>query len=125
MILIIAGSRNINDYDMVKPLIDAFLVYGVREVVSGGANGVDKLGELWAYENNVPCTVMKAKWHLYGNKAGPMRNREMARYANERARLMLDGRAGCLVIRNAVSPGSEHMAATARADGLIVMEHIL
>lgn len=47
---IIAGSRTINDYLLVKKLIGRAIKYyrvDITEVVSGGAIGVDKLGEKW------------------------------------------------------------------------------
>lgn len=50
---IIAGSRDIDDYNAIKTAITNS-GYVVTEVVSGRAKGVDKLGEKWATDNNIP-----------------------------------------------------------------------
>ena len=50
---IIAGSRRITDYEIIKESIKES-PYSISEIVSGGARGVDKLGEKWAWENNIP-----------------------------------------------------------------------
>lgn len=126
MILIVAGSRNIADYDLVSNYIAKIAKrIKIDEIVSGGAKGVDTSAELWAYQNHVPCKVFRAKWDLYGKSAGPRRNEEMAQYVVDRIRYSLDGQGVCLVIRHEVSPGSEHMARTAREWGLQTVEHIV
>jgi len=80
MRLIIAGGRNYaltpgdcNRLDLIK---------GVTEVVSGGASGADHGGELWAQCKRLQLTVMRADWHRHGRAAGPIRNKEMAKYAD-------------------------------------------
>jgi hypothetical protein len=50
-------------------------------VVSGGAPGVDTLAERWAEQHDIPVTGFPAEWSRYGKKAGPIRNKEMAGYA--------------------------------------------
>lgn len=78
MIVIIAGSRGIDDYETVKRAIGSS-GFKITEVVSGGCKGVDKLGERWAHENNIPIKVFKADWSI-GKCAGPIRNHAMAIY---------------------------------------------
>ena len=51
--------------------------YGFTTVIHGGAEGADKLGGTWAELKRIPVEEYKAKWHLYGRAAGPMRNRQM------------------------------------------------
>lgn len=70
--------------------------FDISEVVSGGASGVDKMGERWARENGAKVSVFKAEWNdishpealvktnsygKYNAKAGFIRNEEMALYA--------------------------------------------
>ena len=65
--------------------------------MSGGAKGVDNLGERWAKRNDIPCKKFPAKWDdleaegaviksgQYGDynaKAGFDRNLQMAEYAD-------------------------------------------
>lgn len=56
--------------------------FKVTEVVSGGADGIDKCGENWADYECVDKTVMHANWTGRGRSAGPHRNERMARYAD-------------------------------------------
>lgn len=78
---IIAGSRAITDYRAVKRAIRDSC-YTVAEVVSGGASGVDILGEKWARAHSIPVKRFPADWELHGKSAGPIRNKEMANYAD-------------------------------------------
>ena len=83
MKVIIAGSRDFNDYEAVKNYADHILSNqsGI-EIVSGGANGADKLGEQYAKEKGYKLTIFKADWDKYGKSAGPKRNAQMAEYAD-------------------------------------------
>lgn len=81
MKVIIAGCRDFNDYAHVCRAIKES-EFEITEIVSGGANGVDKLGERYAKENNIPVKKFPADWNKYGKGAGPKRNGEMAEYAD-------------------------------------------
>lgn len=76
---IIAGSRNFSDYDALKTICDK---HQITEVVCGGAKGADALGERYAQENNIPVKYFRADWDKYGRSAGPIRNEQMAQYAD-------------------------------------------
>ena len=81
MKVIIAGTRSVHDYSLVVQAVQRS-GYGITEVVSGCATGIDRLGEQWARANNVPIKEMPADWNRHGNSAGPQRNRAMAEYAD-------------------------------------------
>lgn len=81
MKVIIAGSRSVEDYSLVVQAMQR-CGYDVTEVVSGCATGVDTLGERWARANNIPIKEMPANWNRDSKAAGPIRNREMAKYAD-------------------------------------------
>lgn len=81
MKVIIAGSRNVNDYSLVVQAVQRS-GFTITEVVSGCATGIDRLGEQWAIANNIPIKEMPADWNTHGNSAGPQRNRAMAEYAD-------------------------------------------
>lgn len=61
MKVIIAGSRNITDYELLKKTIKES-GYNITHILSGGAKGVDTLAERYAKENNIPITVIHADW---------------------------------------------------------------
>ena len=52
------------------------------EIVSGTANGADKLGEKYANDNGYPIKQFSANWDKYGKSAGYKRNAQMADYAD-------------------------------------------
>ena len=83
--LLIAGSR---DLDLKYPLsISDFVRYfigyeKVDEIISGGAKGIDSLGEMYANYNTIPIKRFEADWYTHGKAAGPLRNQKMAKYAD-------------------------------------------
>jgi hypothetical protein len=89
--LIIAGTR---DFAIGNGMMNALLVHfgleeKVKEIVSGGARGVDSAGESWAKEMKQLCgenalvvTLFPADWTKHGKAAGPIRNKEMAEYSD-------------------------------------------
>lgn len=99
MRLIIAGSRDITDYDLIVEKLDVILsAYMPDEVVSGGARGVDSLGEQWAIAHQIPIKRFPADWRQYGKSAGYKRNVEMAAYATH-----------LVAFWNGQSRGTKHM----------------
>ena len=83
---IIAGTRTFTDYQLVLKTmaeIAASIPKSRIEIISGGASGADKLGELFARRNGLKLTVFPAEWKRYGYSAGPIRNRQMAEYAGK------------------------------------------
>lgn len=81
MKVIIAGPRNCYDVQALDRAI-AESGFEITEVVSGCATGVDHLGEMWARSRWIPIKEFPADWKRLGRKAGPIRNRQMALYAD-------------------------------------------
>jgi hypothetical protein len=80
--LIIAGCRNGNvDIDDISFILDE-LNFTPAEVVSGGSGSVDEAGERFADAVGIPKKIFVAKWGEFGRAAGPIRNKEMAEYAD-------------------------------------------
>lgn len=73
MIVAIVGSRTINDYELFKAATKQS-GFEITEIVSGGANGVDKLAERYARENNIPIKILRPDWDKFGKSAGIRRN---------------------------------------------------
>jgi len=82
MKVIIAGGRKFYAYrsDITKAILDSG--FHVTEIVSGGATGIDGCGEAYARNDNIPLTLFPANWEVYGDAAGPIRNKQMAEYAD-------------------------------------------
>lgn len=102
---IIAGSRNITDMNLVTQAV-ASIDWRITEVVCGEANGVDKLGKQWAIDNGIPVTSFPANWKI-GKAAGPIRNKQMADYAE-----------ALIAIMSPDSKGTQDMINKAHANGL-------
>jgi len=83
MKVIIAGGRNFKDYNFLKNKCNFFMKNLKNiEIISGMANGADKLGLQYASENNLPVTEFPADWKKFGKRAAYIRNRQMAVYAD-------------------------------------------
>lgn len=101
--VIVAGSRTFNDYPQLKRKLDHILKDKDQiEIVSGKAEGADKLGEIYANEKGYPVKPFPANWNL-GKIAGYLRNKEMAEYAD-----------ACVVFWDGTSPGTKMMIDLAR-----------
>lgn len=81
--VIIAGCRDFTDYALLRSFADQTLA-GTEdvEIVSGGARGADALGERYAKERGRSLKVFPADWKKWGAAAGPIRNGQMADYAD-------------------------------------------
>jgi hypothetical protein len=81
MKIIVAGSRSISDEATVH---EAILSSGLNftELVSGGAKGVDSTAEALAKEYGLPVKRFLPNWKKHGKSAGPLRNKQMADYAD-------------------------------------------
>ena len=100
MKVIIAGSRTVTDYfEIVTALtLAGYTVSNLTEIISGTARGVDQLGELLAYKNNISIKKFPADWDKYGKSAGYRRNADMAKYAD-----------ALIAIWDGQSKGTKHM----------------
>jgi hypothetical protein len=94
--------------DVIEKAIDGS-GFHITQVVSGGARGVDSLGEMWAKEHDVPVKIFPAQWHVHGRSAGYRRNVEMAKNAD-----------ALIACWDEVSKGTKHMIDIAREKGLTV-----
>jgi hypothetical protein len=102
--LVVAGSRSftedMSDERAYKLCCSAIARLPVRptEIVSGGARGADTVGEKVAREHNIDLAVFEPDWDEHGRAAGPIRNQQMAEYAD-----------GVLAIWDCESRGTQSM----------------
>ena len=129
MRVIIAGSRNLNDYSLVCEAIEKS-GFVIDEIVSGNCKGCDMLGERYAKEHGIAVKLFPAKWNdlhqkgaiiktrenpwthkseRYCHNAGLLRNLEMAKYAN-----------ALIAIQTEPTPGTQHMIKVAKQQNISV-----
>lgn len=114
--LVVAGSRSIKGPEQVEPHLDRCLSRlrqkwpeTAVEIISGGAQGVDRIGEQWAAKNGLRCWRMQADWDRLGRAAGCLRNDMMAVFGTHLA-----------AIWDEISPGTAHMIEAAKRENLSV-----
>ena len=101
--VIIAGTRDFDNYELLKQKMDKILAGRVRNneeiiIVSGTARGADKLGERYAREKGYKIERYPANWDKYGKRAGYIRNEQMAKVAD-----------ACVCFWDEQSKGTKHM----------------
>lgn len=93
MKVIVAGSRSITDYNLVKAAIEES-GFEITEIISGHASmklmedgtwlpSVDRLAEQYSWDvlGKEP-RIYPARWKEFGKKAGILRNTEMSKYGD-------------------------------------------
>ncbi len=111
--IIVAGSRNFNNYRLLRSKLDE-IIAGISdeiEIVSGNARGADRLGERYASEHNITVALFPADWSVFGKPAGIIRNQIMLNYVSK-------GKALVVVFWDGESRGSLDMIRRARSAGI-------
>ena len=118
--VIIAGSRDFNDYKLLKKsaieiITKKTMLPDLTRIISGGARGADTLGERFANEMGLEISRFIPDWDGLGKRAGYVRNAEMAKFAVE------DNSYGVLIaFWDGQSRGTKHMIDLAKSYGLEV-----
>lgn len=118
--LLVAGSRNYNNYQEMSERLD-YVLSNQNEVVivSGGAGGADTLAEQYANERGYQCEVFPAQWHdienlppsaigyrrdgtPYRKRAGYERNTQMHEFISQHSNR------GCICFWDGRSKGTAH-----------------
>lgn len=114
--VIIAGGRDFKDYELLERICDHYLqnkgsdiqiVSGKQKSVdrdTGEEYGADFLGEVYAKKRGFTVEPFPANWSKHNNSAGPIRNGEMAKYAD-----------ALIAFHDGESRGTKNMIETARA----------
>lgn len=110
MKVIIAGGREVSDYEVVRQAViqsGYWKEFGRNiEVVCGMARGADLLGYEFAKRNGLVIHEFPADWEAHGKAAGHIRNAVMGSFARDH-----DGR--LLAVWDGVSKGTLGMIAWA------------
>lgn len=100
--LIVAGGRDFHNKGLLKDALSDIALVQLADksvsIVSGMANGADKLGWQFAKANGVQCYEFPADWEKYGKWAGYKRNEDMAKFSD-----------GLLAFWDGKSRGTKHM----------------
>lgn len=102
--LLIAGSRSIDNFDLEK-----FIPNDTDLIISGGAQGIDLLAEIFADKKKISKLILRPKYNLYGRAAPLKRNEEMVDIAD-----------GVLIIWDGKSKGTLHTINYARKKSKIL-----
>jgi len=85
MKIAIVGSRKFNDYQLLKKIINEYIVQlnnAKITIVSGGAKGADALAEKFSQEFDCEMKVFYPNWELFGRNACSVRNMQIVTYAD-------------------------------------------
>lgn len=98
---IIAGGRDfVGHEEHLVWLMNLSCCMAITEIVSGGATGADAYGEEFARIMAYPLAKFPADWNKHGRAAGPIRNRQMAEYAD--ALILFPGGKGAADMKSAM-----------------------
>ena len=92
MILLIVGSRSIKEFDLEKHIPPEATL-----IVTGGANGVDKLAERYADKKRLSKLILRPEYSVYGKGAPLKRNEKMVDICDI-----------ALIVWDGVSKGTKH-----------------
>ena len=92
MKLMIVGSRSITDFEL-----SPYIPKEVDTIISGGADGVDRLAEQYADSHHLSKYIIRPRYDLYGRAAPLRRNEQMADIAD-----------AILIIWDSQSKGTQH-----------------
>ena len=77
MKLLVAGSRSIKEFDL-----SPYVPKETELIISGGAEGVDKLAEEYADAHRMSKLILRPRYELYGRAAPLKRNEKMIEIAD-------------------------------------------
>ena len=100
---IVCGSRDWNDRTKVEVMMKRLEYEGYKTIIEGEARGADTMARQEALKLGMHVIAMPAKWHIYGKKAGIVRNQAM-----------LDKKPDLVLAFDMGTPGTAHMIAIAK-----------
>lgn len=80
MKLAIVGSRSFNDWLLLKETLSQ---YNAEFIISGGANGADKLAHQYALVYHIEIIEFLPDWSKYRRSAGAIRNKQIVDSCDE------------------------------------------
>ncbi|HWQ66402.1 MAG TPA: SLOG family protein [Methanospirillum sp.] len=109
--VIISGIRTCDQKVPVTAEIEKFLseIGNVKEIVTGGSTGVEKIAKEYAGELNIKNKEILPDWEADLNAAGMIRDSKLAEYGSH-----------LLVLSDGVSKGCNNLIQEAKRNNLII-----
>ena len=116
MKFVVAGSRWIKSYEVVKTVLADVCKTGIKieAIIDGTARGVDELASRYARENSIENIRVPADWKLWRKAAGKKRNEVMGEMGD-----------ALVAIWDGTSKGTEHMISVAEQKGLKIFVYLI
>lgn len=107
--VIVAGSRDFNNIDLLISKLDILLqnIKSEIQIISGGAKGADTYGETYATLRGHSIKTFLPDWDNHGKSAGYRRNEAMAEHSDL-----------CVVFWDGKSRGTQHIINTAKKSNI-------
>jgi hypothetical protein len=103
--VIVTGGAEFTNLDLVRVKLNLLLSDKKNvAIVSGQSTGADRMGEIYAYENELKTYFYPPLWQEYGNQSEFIRNEEMAKVAH-----------ACICFWDGESVSTKHMIDTAKS----------
>ncbi len=109
MKLAIVGSRDFDDYEFLKKMIQ---YHPCTKIISGGARGADTLAKRYAVEHGIPLREFIPDWDTFGKSAGFRRNEQIVKACDE-----------LVVLWDGISRGTKHSLELAQDAGKPVYKY--
>lgn len=77
MKIAVVGGRNFQDYEVLSRVLRDEFFYRKEILVSGGAEGADKLAERWATENQIETEIIRPDYSKYPPHLAPLYRNEL------------------------------------------------
>lgn len=112
MRLAVIGTRSFHDKQIVFGYLDKMRQESdcCWTIVTGGAQGADKLAAEYARIHKLPLIVFRPDWVTHGKKAGPLRNRQIINESD-----------AVVAFWDGVSPGTKSSLLMAKQKGIPVI----
>ena len=105
MKILIAGSRTILNFNL-----EEYIPQNTELIISGGANGIDRLAEQYADQHKISKLIIYPQYHKYGRAAPIKRNETMVDLCDM-----------VLIIWDGISKGTKHTINYAKKKNKILM----
>ena len=108
--IVVAGSRDFNNYEIVEKYLDKYLSNLKEEneiiIISGACRGADALGEEYAIKHNMKIERFPAEWNTYGKRAAYIRNKAMSEVCDYGVVFLLKEKEASLLMQKKSLDGS-------------------